>query len=348
MLRVAHLLPNLITGGRERMVADLCAISVRNGIEPVVISYDPLSPGIRISLPGIRQFQIDRREPNFNLELHRLLMREQVNVLHAQGHISGALAAHSMKAIPSIITLHIALGQGWRWLPSISRGLHRAVLVTAVSDDLARRFRPWANKSISVVPPGIDLSLYTPTRRRNPSGPMTLGIAARLHPVKRHIDLFEALEMLKHCGLACRLHIAGQGPDEAKLRNAAAGLNVDFHGDVRDMAKWLSDIDAFVLPSDHEGTPLALIEAMASGLPCIATDVGGVRNLIGNAGILVPRRKPLAIARAIERLMIEPHLRSRLANCATTRAQYFSLEQQEAYFCEMYRKLAKPPMADVP
>lgn len=322
------------------MVADLCAISLHHGIEPMVIAYDPAAQGRQIALPGIAQHHIDRRSKHFRADLSKLLSSEKIDVFHAQGHIAGALGAHAMRDMPSIVTLHIALGQGWRWLPSIAWGLHRAESVTAVSDDLARRFRPWTNKPIAVVPPGIDLRQYRPSEIRKLSQPITLGIAARLHPVKRHRDVFDALRLLKDRGVPCRLFVAGQGLEEANLRSAAEGLNVEFHGDVDDIATWLRRLDAFVLPSDHEGTPLALIEALATGLPCVATDVGGVRNLLGDAGLLVARRNPTAIAYAVERLVNEPHLRLQLRDDAIARAGRFSLDQQAIPFLEMYQRLA--------
>lgn len=324
------------------MVADLCAISLRHDIEPIVIAYDPAAQGRRIALSGIAQHHIDRRSNTFSADLSKLLSSEKVDVLHAQGHISGALAAHAMKDVPSIVTLHIALGQGWRWLPSIVRGLHRAKSVTAVSDDLARRFRPWTGKPIAVVPPGIDLRRYVPSENQNLSEPITLGIAARLHPVKRHRDVFDALRLLKDRGVPCRLLVAGQGPVEANLRGAAEGLKIEFHGDVGDISKWLKRLDAFVLPSDHEGTPLALIEALATGLPCIATDVGGVRNLLGDAGLLIARRNPAAIASAVERLISHPDLRIRLRNAAIARAKHYSLAQRALPFLDMYHGLEGP------
>lgn len=318
------------------MVADLCAISHRHGIEPMVIAYDPAAQGRRITLPGIAQHHIDRRSKSFSADLSKLLSGEKVDALHAQGHIAGALAAHVMKDLPSIVTLHIALGQGWRWLPSIVRGLRQAQSVTAVSDDLSRRFRPWSNKPITVVPPGINLRQYHPPENRDLSKPITLGIAARLHPVKRHRDIFDALKLLKDRGVPCRLLVAGQGPEEANLRGAAEGLDIEFHGDVSDIATWLKRLDAFVLPSDHEGTPLALIEALATGLPCIATDVGGVRNLLGDAGLLVGRRKPTAIASSVQRLIDEPDLLLQLRNAAMARAEHFSLDQRAPPIFEMY------------
>lgn len=327
------------------MVADLCGISPHHGIEPMVIAYDPAAQGRQIALPGIAQHHIDRRSKNFSADLSKLLSDEKVDVLHAQGHIAGALAAHAMKEVPSIVTLHIALGQGWRWLPSIVRGLRRAQSVTAVSDDLARRFRPWSNKPIMVVPPGIDLRQYRPPGSRNLCQPITLGIAARLHPVKRHRDVFEALRLLQDRGVPCRLLVAGQGPEEVSLRSAAKGLNVEFSGDVSDIATWLKRLDAFVLPSDHEGTPLALIEALATGLPCIATDVGGVRNLLGDAGVLIARRNPAAIASAVEQLINQPGLRLQLRNAALARAEHFSLAQRALPLLGLYHRLGAPSEA---
>jgi glycosyltransferase involved in cell wall biosynthesis len=330
MLRVAHLVPNLVTGGRERMVADLCAKAAAIGIAPIVIAYDPEAPGRRIAVDA-PVHPLDRTLPDFPARLAALLAGERIEVLHAQGHIPAALAAG--QTVPMVATLHVALGSGWRWLPAIRRGLRAARHVTAVSDDLARSFRWIAGRRIETVLPGIDLKRFTMPRK--PHEPFTLGIAARLHPVKRHGDAIAALRLLTVRGINCRLRIAGQGALEGELRAQAQGLDVRFDGDVADMPAWLAGLDAFLLPSDHEGTPLALLEAAASGLPCIATAVGGMPAALGDAALWVPRRRPEAIADAVETLITDPARQTALGATARERVQSFGLERS----CTRYRAL---------
>jgi glycosyltransferase involved in cell wall biosynthesis len=326
VIRVAHLLPNMVTGGRERIVADLCRHSASIGVEPSLILYDPDAEGRRIDAGGVPQQALDRRRPDFVEALRMLLVRERIDVLHAQGHIAAALAAPVADVVPVVTSLHVALGGGWRWAPAIARGLRASRVVTAVSADLARRFRWLAGREIAVVPPGIGLSVFRPVERST-NALFRLGIAARLHPVKRHRDAIEAVRRLSVRGVKVRLSIAGQGPLESDLRARASGLDVDFAGDVADMSTWLAGLDAFLLCSDHEGLPLALIEACASGLPCIATAVGGIPDAFGDAVLSVPRRRPDAIADAIERLATDSALYRVFARGGPDRAARFSVGQ---------------------
>lgn len=329
MLRVAHLLPNMVTGGRERIVADLVARAGANAVEPVVIAYDPELPGRRLTVDA--PMHALERGGGFAERLHRLLAGERIDLLHAQGHVAAALARQS--AVPMVATLHVALGAGWRWAPAIVAGLRRARAVSAVSADLARRFRWLAGCPIEVVPPGISIDRVAP---RPEGGTFTVGIAARLHPVKRHRDAIAALRLLAARGVACRLRLAGQGGEEAALRAQSAGLDVHFDGDVADMGAWLARLDAFLLPSDHEGTPLALLEAMSAGLPCVAARVGGVPDAVGEAAILVPRRRPEEIAEALARLARDRPLRLDLGAAAAERALRFDAEAQAAAYRALY------------
>jgi glycosyltransferase involved in cell wall biosynthesis len=239
-------------------------------------------------------------------------------------------------------TIHGALGSGWRWLVPIVRGLRSATRLTAVSQDLARRFKPLAGQRIDVIPTGLDLQRSTPTPRPSLPSPFTVGVVARLHAVKRLDVAVAAVRILMAQGVTCRLVIAGEGPEYQRIEALAAGLEIDFRGAVTDVPTFLRSLDAFLLPSDHEGTPAALLEAMAVGVPCIATRVGGIPALLGTAGILVPRRDPAAIASAVKRLMNNAALRDDLGAAAVRRAGSYSMEHQSHLYAELYRAIAEP------
>jgi glycosyltransferase involved in cell wall biosynthesis len=337
MLRVAHLLPNMVTGGRERIVADLCAHATALGIEPHLVCYDPGAEGRRIATVGVAEHPLDRRRPDFVKALGALIAAEGIDVLHCQGHVAAALAAPLAGTVRTVATLHIALGSGWRWAPAIAHGLRAAAKVTAVSADLARRYRLLAGHPIDVILPGVDLDRFAALPGPRPPRPFTIGIAARLHPVKRHRDALAAARLLAGHGFPVRLVLAGQGPIEADLRRQSAGLDIHFDGDVDDMRPWFRGLDAFLLPSAHEGTPLALLEACASGLPCIATDVGGIRATFAGATVLVPPGRPRAIADAILSLASDPNSSAALGRDAAVLAgRHSAVIMAEAYARDCY------------
>ncbi|WP_382327082.1 glycosyltransferase [Hydrogenophaga sp. UC242_50] len=101
MIRVAHLLPTMEIGGRERIVSDLCRTGPSLGIDPVLITYDPPTEGYSlIDAPGVPVIGLDRRDSAFPDRLRTILEWQKIHVLHAQGHISAALAAGSLGHVP--------------------------------------------------------------------------------------------------------------------------------------------------------------------------------------------------------------------------------------------------------
>jgi glycosyltransferase involved in cell wall biosynthesis len=120
-----------------------------------------------------------------------------------------------------------------------------------------------------------------------------------------------------------RVLIAGDGPERERLQAQAATLGLDgvrFLGARRDASNLLAAADAFILTSVSEGQPMALIEAMGAGVPCIATTVGGMPALLGDgAGLLVAPGAASGVAEAMARMMTSPELRSSCAEVARRR-----------------------------
>ncbi len=114
--------------------------------------------------------------------------------------------------------------------------------------------------------------------------------------------------------------VGGAGRDGDALRAAAAGLPVAFPGWVSDVRGFLGGLDVFVLSSRVEALPLALLEAMAEGLPCVATDVGDVRRAVGEDAVVVPAEDAGALARALRGLLTDPARRAALGARARARA----------------------------
>lgn len=137
---------------------------------------------------------------------------------------------------------------------------------------------------------------------------------ARLTAVKEQATLIRAW-----AGLAdptAVLVLVGDGPDREALERQATGLGgrVVFAGHQHNPTDWLAAADLFLLPSMSEGLPGALIEAMAVGLPCVASDIPGNRDLVSDeeTGLLVPVADPSAVTAAVNRLLVDPQLAARL------------------------------------
>lgn len=174
---------------------------------------------------------------------------------------------------------------------------------------------------------GVDPERFSPVARPARPEPFRLLCVGRLVPAKGQHVLLDALALLARRGRHPHLTLVGDGPDRASLENHAQHLrlkdSVRFAGAVnQEVVLGLYErADAFVLPSFAEGLPVTLMEALATGLACVATRIGGVPELIddGEHGLLVAASDSEGLADAIERLMDDPGLRARLAEAGRAR-----------------------------
>ncbi len=168
----------------------------------------------------------------------------------------------------------------------------------------------------------------------------------RFAPEKGHRYLIEALNLLKQQDVAWRCTFLGQGELAAELRTLVEeyGLSahVTFPGFCEDVFSVLLTADVFVLPSLHESSPNALIEAMGIGMPCIASDVGGIVDLIENEknGIRVPPQNPEALTAALHRVLTEPDFAAVLGkNARSTVQKKFDSETSIRKLDEIYQRV---------
>jgi L-malate glycosyltransferase len=192
------------------------------------------------------------------------------------------------------------------------------------------------------LPNGVDCERFVPwsgaarIAHRNlhslPPEQFLFGCAARMVPVKRHQDLIDGFARVAGIHRQASLVLIGRGPLESELRDQVARHEltdrVIFHGEEEDMASLLPLLDAFVLASSSEGLSNAILEAMACGLPTIATAVGGNVEVVeaGLTGFLVPPHSPDQIALAMGELLARPVLAESMGRQARSRAvEQFSL-----------------------
>ena len=203
-----------------------------------------------------------------------------------------------------------------------------------------------ASDRLITVYNGVEITLYQRPHRENGAGkspaPPTLLCVARLEHEKGVDNLLRALEILSSRAVSCTCTIVGSGRLERELRETCArtGLasTVKFNGFAEDVRPFLETSDIFVLPSRNEGLPYALLEAMASGLPCVATDVGGISDAIshGMNGMVVPPESPEALADAISELLNDPDKRSKMGELArATVASNFNGVESAKQLCAL-------------
>jgi glycosyltransferase involved in cell wall biosynthesis len=201
------------------------------------------------------------------------------------------------------------------------------------------------------IPNGLDLSQWPARAGGPPADEVPLIVCvARFVPLKRHGDLIEALASLRRDGHRFRAVLPGHGPMLQDSRALASSLGLDgfveFPGSIGpDEIRRLLGVAAIAcLPSAWEGMPGALMEAMASGVAVVATDVCGTNELVvdGACGLLVPAYDPAALANALARLLRDPDLRDRIAGEGRRRIEErFSIEVMVDAKQRLFRDLAE-------
>lgn len=199
--------------------------------------------------------------------------------------------------------------------------------------------------NVRLLPNGLDVDRFAAARPRKDVQPVVIGTVAALRPEKNIARLIRALALLP-AAVPVRLVIVGDGPERAALEALAAaegvGAHVEFVGHRTDPAPLYAGFDIFALSSDTEQMPLSLIEAMASGLPVVATDVGDVATMLdaANRPYVVPR-EDAALAAALVSLATRHDLRVALggANRARAKAE-FAEEDMVAAWGELFSGLA--------
>jgi glycosyltransferase involved in cell wall biosynthesis len=177
---------------------------------------------------------------------------------------------------------------------------------------------------------------------RSSSEPV-IGAACRFVPVKGLIYLLRAVALLRAQVCNFRVEIAGQGPEFATLKHESASLRlndcVTFLGWQPNLAPMLTKWDLFIQPSLDEGFGIGILEAMAAGLPVVASRTGGIPELVadGHTGWLVPPRNPSALADRMRLLLAQPHLRTRMGAAGKARVRaHFCIVQMASRVSAIY------------
>jgi glycosyltransferase involved in cell wall biosynthesis len=331
MRHVAQIIPSLDRiGGAEHQVMLLARGLTQRGWRVSVVSLagDGGIAARQLKCHGVEFISLHMRkgiaDPSGWLNFHRWLRRAAPDVVHAHLAQPAWLARWSRLAadVPVVIdTLHSSATGGFVKRIGYRMSNFLPDRVTAVSEAAARAHlaaRAVSRRKLEVVPNGVeaerwwgDETMRAEARRALGVGDEFLWLAAgRLEAVKDYPTLLCALSRLPE---SAKLIIAGSGALQAMVTGISSMLGltrrVRFLGFAHDLERWMQAADGFVLSSRWEGLPTVLIEASAAGLPAVATDVPGVREVLGpgaDAARLAPRGDSVALARAMAGLMRTP------------------------------------------
>ncbi len=382
MLRQQKLAPPVIAeglfsfqiGGSERVGVDLAVEFSRRGYQTVCFAfYDSNGPmraeletqGIRCLDMNYEKFTGKSKRLAYQGHFWSMLRRERVTALHVHHATALILSGipSALARVPNTVMTEHGLYQ-LQERPAYRRSAMRycrfASAITAVDQTQVDYFREAMNvpsKKLHYVPNGVRINARTPERSAAmrarlgiADGVFTFFYVGRLGEVKDLPTLLRAMQMaVRESSTEVHLCLVGDGSERAILEQLTAELGlqrrVRFLGPRSDVTELLLAADGFVMSSRTEGLPMALLEAMAGGVPCIATAVGGIPELLAcDRGMTVRPGDPKQLGEMMVRLATQPESAKRMATAslAHVRSRY-SLEAVVDRYLSL---LGLPPWAN--
>jgi glycosyltransferase involved in cell wall biosynthesis len=363
VLAITHVLTSLHVGGAERMALLLAGAQASLGHQVSVVSFEEPPDGAlgpEFEQAGLPVRRIPKRPDGFDYTLSARLLSHfrgsAPDVVHTHNALPLIYAAISARLCGARV-LHTMHGNVpprglQKWLRRLgAAAVHCFVAVSAATADVARKLGEVSTSKIRVILNATDVERFkrdesarTDVRRSwgVGAGGYAIGTVGRVAEVKNHTLLLRAVAPL--LGSEVVLVIAGDGPERARCEALAKELEIAEHvrflGVVSYVPRVMSGFDVFVLSSRSEGLPLVLAEAMAASLPVVATDVGGVANVVvdGDTGFVVDAGDEQGLRERIDRLRMDADLsRAFGARGAQLAAERYALDRMADDYFKAYR-----------
>jgi glycosyltransferase involved in cell wall biosynthesis len=360
-MRIVYVVTSLGMGGAERQVLALADRMAARGHSVALLV---LRPRLREEWPtGLDVFRLRMRRTPLSvlgglLRGRRFLKDFKPDLVHSHSFHAN-LVARLLKILrPATVvlsTVHNVDEGGWTRMLAyrLTDGLSlRTTAVCGAAADRFVRLKAVPPRKCVVVTNGIDLAEFQPGSARRmdtreemvTKGEFVWLAVGRIVPAKDFPNLLAAFRLVRKGFAQAQLWIVGESPDGSIASSESVqGNGVRWLGLRRDMAAVYDAADGFALASRWEGMPLAVAEAMAMEKPVVATDVGGVRELVGDAGVLVPARDSEALTAAMIGIMERTQEeRLRLGRAARRRVQErFSMDVKADEWEALYRSVVE-------
>ena len=357
-MRVCSIITSFTSGGAEMLACNLAEAFAADGHDATILALsDAAQVGnatdtermmmVRVRHSGARALSLalaNRNSwPGGALVLRRALRSIRPDVIHAHTARALPLIALAMPGVPVILTHH---NSRLSFPPAAFRLFNRIVdAYVAISDQCEAILKAHGRKPVRMILNAANRSFQADRPRSKPAhDPMILAVGT-VSEQKDYPTLIRAARPLADAlatqGRKARVCIAGGGPDLPPLKSVAAGEPVELLGARSDVDALMRQADLFVNCSLWEGFPISLIEASMSGLPIVATQVAGNREMVvpGLNGQLVPPSDPAALARAIADLLSDETRYAAMSRDALETARRFSIENCAAAHLALYDEL---------
>lgn len=353
----------MVVGGAERLVYDMVRHPSFADNPPVVCCLNEIGElGERLLQEGYQVYSLDRKEGiDFSVikRISDIIRRNRINVVHAHQYtplfyaVPAAFLAGRIKVVYTEHGRFYPEHKSWKrslFNPMLAMGVDHLV---SISEATARAMATYDNlpfERIKIIHNGIDASHLRPQfdywAKRDELGLnrtcRIIGTAARLNSIKNIPMMLKVLKLVLEQEPDTCLVIAGQGEEEESLKRQAIGLgiadNVRFIGLRFDLPEIYQLFDVFLLTSFSEGISVTLLEAMASGVPAVVTDVGGNREVVvdGETGFLIPVDDSEMMSQKIKELLAD---RCKLINLGQNALKRLAVDFSFECMLSQYSKL---------
>ena len=351
-IKIVHVINSLNYGGAENQIVQLL-----NGLNPLrfekhLVTFRNLETANSRALnPEIKRYIVKRRrwgDVGCIFRLYRLLKALKVDVIQAhmyQANLFAAIAGR-LAGVPVVFTTEHGRNS---WKKPIHHYMEKWIISPLVNMRVAvsRNIREVRLKSgdapedkITVIPNCVEI--FEKINKYETGKRLQIGTVGRLVPAKDYHTLIIAFNKLIEDGLNIDLVFVGDGSERSRLESMVQDLNISncvkFAGFQEDIPAFLDKFDIFVLSSITEGIPVAMLEAMAMGVPIVATGIGGIPEVIQDNvnGLLVECRNPEMLAGAIKQLIDDNSLREKIGRAGREKIKCsFSREA----ICNQYEQL---------
>ena len=358
-------------GGSGIFAARLGVELAKRGHEAHFITYErPFAiqdqdyENVHVHLVSVVEYPLFKYPPYtvaLGSEMFRVTEQQDLDLIHvhyAIPHSTAALLAREITGKPYAVTLHgsdvTILGSDRSYMPVNTMSVEKADAITAVSKFIAVEAREnlGIKQDIKVIPNFVDSEKFAPAPCKEDEirdgRDVVITHISNFRPVKRIQDLVYAMRIVTKEVPGARLVLVGNGPERHRIERLVdrldLGRHVKFTGFRSDISNLLACTDVLVLCSETESTPLTLLEGMSSSLPVVATDVGGIPEIVedGVNGYLVPPKHPEAIAERILELNADPKLRRRLGGAARdTILERYTIDRIVGQYIDVYQELSQ-------
>lgn len=357
-IKVAIVLPYFGAGGAEKMVFRLAAgmDQDRYHIEVFCVYGPPQKNSMEEILreKGIKLHHIGKKlgfSPKAVRKLFQSLDHFAPDLIHT--HMYACVYAalwplirnkpflHTFHTLPEVENARLTRRLLTKWLVSRNR-----MIPVAISEGNQRLVADYYHVSADRVPMvhnPVDVQRFAAGKRIE-DGVFRFITVGRFSKEKNQQLMYRAFAAFLARGYEARLLLLGKGEEEANLKALAEELGIsdriDYAGHVDNVEDYLKTADVFLLSSHYEAQPLCVLEAMASGLPVISTDVGAVSDIVKDNGILVPPGDVEAMAKAMEKLWLDENLRIKMSERASVYAAEYDVSGTVAGYSELYQRYA--------